>query len=128
MILNSLHYHRKLIETAEKLVESLHQIARRKLLGKWSKVHDVGIQNRHVIVSLNVHFVEARLRLTARLTLVHFQHNAALNLRRYVGRDDAQQKLLLLLTFTFELHPMLDSGARSIDSVDVCGVRHDPVV
>lgn len=119
-----------LIKPAKQLVECLHQIGCRQLLREGREVHNVGIQNGHVVVPLDVHFVEPGLALaTGCLTGVgHFQHNAAFHLGCNVGRYHTEQQLLLLFSFAFQADPLLDSDAGPVDGIDVRCIGHDAVV
>lgn len=71
-----------LIESPEQLVQRLHQIAGGQLLRQRREIDDVRVQNRHVVVALHVHLVEARLVLAANSLagVRHLQHDAAFHL------------------------------------------------
>lgn len=119
-----------LIKPSKQLVECLHQVRRRQLFREGREVHNVGIQDGHVVVSLDVHLVKPGLALaTGRLTGVgHFQHYATLHFRRNVGRYHAQQELFLLFPFALQTDPLLDADAGPVDGIDMGCVGHDAIV
>lgn len=68
-----------LIKSTKQLVQSLHQITGGQLFTQWSEIYNVRVQNGHVVVPLDVHFVK-RLSFVFGTRIRHFKHYASFHL------------------------------------------------
>jgi hypothetical protein len=111
---------RQLVEAREEVVESAHEFGGRERAREGREVHDIGVQERHVVVALDIEFVEALrgfVRAVGSERVLHSAQDSRAHFGRDIRGNDGQEELFLLLALELEANPFVDESLSAAKDV-----------